>query len=979
VTICVIALLVSAGFVGGIGFLPIYFCRSSDLYTQQEIWKQSGEAWITIFGTIYNMKRFVNSHPGGTKGIRDYLGNDASHLFPRLPPAFLPPICVDASKSEYLSTHTTPHCPLLSREERLIDVSCHDQLVGVSAIRDYFGPEHEARLVIPSWRLGENGMKWIRVDKTIYNVTSYIDGLRNNRTTVLDESHDNPNAFLMEKLHEFIVTTVNSDATAVWNELFPSEDIRGCMDELFYEALIDDRYDPVCAKIGILMYIFLFFVVGMLVVQVMCSLLYLFRKHRTFEDADLQAAVMIMVPCYNEGDAELRKTINSCLMTSYPEENKCMVVIADGVITGNGEVLSTPEICANILEFDIDYEEDACYHYRSLGKKRDNYASIYTGTFEKEVDEAERSLKFIVVVKRGAPEDRQDSRAGNRGKRDSQLIVTGMLNRIHHNREPQELDMALVKALFQVGLPAKDIEYLMCIDADTRVHEESMSHMVYSMEHNKKVLACCGETQVDNKAQSWVTMIQVFEYYSSHHLKKAFESVFGCVTCLPGCFTMYRIFTEDMKSLIGDDQVYIDYSRNDIPSLHEKNLFELGEDRMLTTLLLQRFPGMSLSFVPEAICWTIVPHTMQILLSQRRRWINSTFHNMYELLKVQTMCGLCCLSMKTVVVMDLIVTMILPASLVYIIYLTYLFVTEPENIDKFVLIVYAVSFCLQMLSFLMRSRYDYVWWFSMFCVLGIPVFYFILPVYAFTHMDDFSWGKTRQVGPAQPAETKDTEDHGNEGGSEHDSIMSTSESSGDNKADSSLRKSGRTGRTMTTGSNSHTMNNTFASGADNMSLPSQSLLTSTHSRGSRGSRSSRGRTRTRPSSARHHDPNAVAPRDDVQSHLMMMQEQARQMMMQQEQQQQMQQLQPRPPPQQDYDTRSFAGESYAPSLGASTIQTTRTMARTQNQKNVVAIPDGFSVGRGDDSYAEPKPTPSKRSMSKKSMTKKEYESYRAFL
>jgi chitin synthase len=29
-------------------------------------------------------------------------------------------------------------------------------------------------------------------------------------------------------------------------------------------------------------------------------------------------------------------------------------------------------------------------------------------------------------------------------------------------------------------------------------------------------------------------MIQVYEYYISHHLSKAFESLFGSVTCLPG-------------------------------------------------------------------------------------------------------------------------------------------------------------------------------------------------------------------------------------------------------------------------------------------------------------------------------------------------------------------------------------------------------------------------------------------------------------
>ena len=37
-----------------------------------------------------------------------------------------------------------------------------------------------------------------------------------------------------------------------------------------------------------------------------------------------------------------------------------------------------------------------------------------------------------------------------------------------------------------------------------------------------------------------------------------------------------------------------------------------------------------------------------------------------------------------------------------------------------------------------------------FNFLGVvPVFYFILPLYSFYHMDDFSWGTTRQVGQSQ--------------------------------------------------------------------------------------------------------------------------------------------------------------------------------------------------------------------------------------
>jgi cellulose synthase/poly-beta-1,6-N-acetylglucosamine synthase-like glycosyltransferase len=105
--------------------------------------------------------------------------------------------------------------------------------------------------------------------------------------------------------------------------------------------------------------------------------------------------------------------------------------------------------------------------------------------------------------------------------------------------------------------------------------------------------------------------------------------------------------------------------------MHERNLFELGEDRMHTTLLLQHIYGMRLNFVPEAICWTIVPHTFWVLVSQRRRWINSTIHNMLELMKVQTTCGACVFSMKVVVISDLLSSFLLPSGSLYLYYVVF--------------------------------------------------------------------------------------------------------------------------------------------------------------------------------------------------------------------------------------------------------------------------------------------------------------------
>ena len=145
----------------------------------------------------------------------------------------------------------------------------------------------------------------------------------------------------------------------------------------------------------------------------------------------------------------------------------------------------------------------------------------------------------------------------------------------------------------------------------------------------------------------------MYEYYISHHLGKAFEAVFGGVTCLPGCFSMYRIKVKKgpktwVPILVNPDLVNA-YSETKLDSLHQKNLLLLGEDRFMTTMLLKIFPKRKTMYIPQAKCETIAPNTLRILFSQRRRWLNSTFHNLLELLTVRDLCGTFCFSMQFVI------------------------------------------------------------------------------------------------------------------------------------------------------------------------------------------------------------------------------------------------------------------------------------------------------------------------------------------
>ena len=239
----------------------------------------------------------------------------------------------------------------------------------------------------------------------------------------------------------------------------------------------------------------------------------------------------------------------------------------------------------------------------------------------------------------------------------------------------------------------------------------------------------------------------MFEYFVSQHLNKAFESIFGNVTCLPGCFCMYRIKAPKGDGywvpVLTNPDIINTYSEKFVDTLHKKNLLLLGEDRFLTTLMLRTFPRRKLIFVPRAYCKTTVPSEFTVLLSQRRRWINSTIHNLLELVMVRELCGVFCFSMQFVIILELIGTVTLPAAIIFTMLLViYSIVGTPEIIP--LMLLAAILGLPAILILFTTRRIVYIYWMIIY-LLALPIWNFVLPVYAFWHFDDFSWGATRVV------------------------------------------------------------------------------------------------------------------------------------------------------------------------------------------------------------------------------------------
>lgn len=396
------------------------------------------------------------------------------------------------------------------------------------------------------------------------------------------------------------------------------------------------------------------------------------------------AHTLLLVTAYSEGEMGIRTTLDSIAMTDYPNSHKCILVICDGIIKGKGELMSTPDYVLSMMkDFTILPEEVQPFSYVAVasGSKRHNMAKIYSGFYDYgaksriPVDKQQR-VPMMLVVKCGTPAEEKKSKPGNRGKRDSQIILMSFLQKVMFDERMTELEYEMFNGMWKVtGISPDFYEIVLMVDADTKVFPDSLTHMVSAMVKDPEIMGLCGETKIANKRESWVTAIQVFEYFISHHQAKSFESVFGGVTCLPGCFCMYRIKAPKGGNnywvpILANPDVVEHYSENVVDTLHKKNLLLLGEDRFLTTLMLRTFPKRKQVFVPQAVCKTTVPDKFMVLLSQRRRWINSTIHNLMELVLVRDLCGTFCFSMQFVVFIELMGTLVLPAAIAFTIYVS---------------------------------------------------------------------------------------------------------------------------------------------------------------------------------------------------------------------------------------------------------------------------------------------------------------------
>jgi chitin synthase len=748
-----------------IGF-PRVICPTQHVYSSAELTSYNGkdgnDAYVAIRGIVYDLGDFIPHHYPNIipqKNLEKYAGKDATNLFPVQVSALClgkdgkgidPAVQLNYKSSNYTDSKVNN---LISNTDT--NAQYHDFRTFTNDTREDWWFEQQMFLKANYMKgrvgyspqylktLGEKGNSIAYMNNKVYDLTDYIPGGRELKykpgKTAPDDAPDTN--FLDNGVTDIFRVQAGKDISKYWENLdldaTTKKNMETCLNNLFYVGDVDTRNSARCQFATY----FLLSISILLCSVIGFKFLAALQFSRKTDPENIDKFIICTVPAYTEDEESLRRAIDSAARMKYDDKRKLLVIICDGMIIGQGNDKPTPRIVLDILGVPEATDPDPL-SFESLGEgqRQHNMGKCYSGLYEVHG----HIVPFLVVVKIGKPSE--VSKPGNRGKRDSQIVLMRFLNRVHYNLPMSPLELEMHHQIRNIiGVNPTFYEFLLQIDADTEVAPDSASRFVAAFLHDTRLLAICGETGLTNAKSSFVTMMQVYEYFISHNLTKAFESLFGSVTCLPGCFTMYRIrAAETGKPLFVSKEVVEAYQEVRVDTLHTKNLLHLGEDRFLTTLLLKFHPKYKTKYTMRAHAWTVAPDSWSVFMSQRRRWINSTVHNLVELIPLTQLCGFCCFSMRFIVFMDLLSTVVQPVIMVYIGYLVYTLVYSPDVVPITAFILLGAIYGLQAIIFIIRRKWEMIGWMIIY-ILATPVFSFGLPLYSFWYMDDFSWGNTRVV------------------------------------------------------------------------------------------------------------------------------------------------------------------------------------------------------------------------------------------
>lgn len=500
----------------------------------------TNDYYVSHMGEVYDLTKFykldhsdILAEPVTADAMMEYAGTDVTPLI--LPP--LTQACPGfniGNTITLLSNNTLPAGNAQHLSGPQLQTVRSSALYSINWYSDKFLPKmqeyYKGKLVYKRSSVKQDGQNnnhmWFWINNELFDLTDYF-------YTQKTQNDLPAYSFLPDDVEELVQSNPGLDITKQWEStlnLTTRTNTLNCLRNRFFVGSPDFRDTARCQVNNYVLLSFTIILCLTILIKFLAALQLGGKKRPIQQDK----FVICQVPAYTEGEDSLRKGLDSLTALAYDNKRKLICVICDGMIVGGGNDRPTPKIVLDVLGVDPKIDPPALpFKSLGIGSEQLNYGKVYSGLYEYEGN----VVPYLVVVKVGKESEQNKSKPGNRGKRDSQIMLMSFLNRVHHRSAMSPLELEMFHQINNIiGVDPELYEYLFMVDADTKVREDSLNRLVAACANDAKIAGICGETSLENEERSWTTMIQVYEYFISHHLAKAFESLFGSVTCLPGWY-----------------------------------------------------------------------------------------------------------------------------------------------------------------------------------------------------------------------------------------------------------------------------------------------------------------------------------------------------------------------------------------------------------------------------------------------------------
>ncbi|WP_379966705.1 polysaccharide deacetylase family protein [Epilithonimonas sp. UC225_85] len=150
------------------------------------------------------------------------------------------------------------------------------------------------------------------------------------------------------------------------------------------------------------------------------------------------------------------------------------------------------------------------------------------------------------------------------------------------------------------GISQTDAEYVVCIDADTKLEKDAVKYLIarfLNAKNEENIAAVAGNVKVGNRV-NWLTRWQSIEYTTSQNFDRLAYANINAITVIPGAIGAFR------RSVIDEIGGYSSDT--------------LAEDCDLTVKILKK--GYNIANENRAIAITEAPESVTQFLKQRFRW-----------------------------------------------------------------------------------------------------------------------------------------------------------------------------------------------------------------------------------------------------------------------------------------------------------------------------------------------------------------------